>query len=186
MTKENQRVAISKRLLKDAVLRLLNKKHIDSISISELCQEAEINRTTFYRHYQTPHDVLMEIELDYMNEFYEVPILAKSSKDMQEHAVRMCAHLYEDRELVKLFIRNNTDNDVRLLFQNFTDDFLASRSVYYKGREVSASALRLMTTFIAYGIYSMVCQWLIEEIPMEAGEVAELISGSFNRDFTFQ
>lgn len=185
MTKENQRVAISKRLLKDAVLRLLNKKHIDSISISELCQEAEINRTTFYRHYQTPHDVLMDVELDYMNEFYEVPARAKSLKDMREHAVRMCKFLYDDRELVKLFIKNNTDHDFRLLFQNFSDDFLASRSVYYRGKAVDENTLRLMTTFVAYGTYSMVRQWLIEEIPMAPDEVADLIVGSFNRDFSF-
>lgn len=185
MKKENQRVAISKRLLKDSVLRLLRKKHISNISVSELCEEASINRTTFYRHYQTAHDVLMEIELDFMNEFYEVPAPTKNINDIRNHAVRMCNFLYDNKETAKLFIQNNTDNDFRLLFQNFADDFVASRTVYYKGKTVNENTLHLMTTFFAYGIYSMVRQWLIEEIPMSPVEVADLIVGSFNRDFSF-
>ncbi len=186
MPKENQRVAISKRLLKEAVMKLLKKKHIDEISVCELCREAGINRTTFYRHYQTPHDVLMEIELEYFNDFYEVPSPIKTEKEMQEYARRMCGFLHDNRELAKLFIRNNSDNDFKQLFQNFSDAFLASRAVYYKGRAVNENPLRLMTTFMSYGIYSMVCQWLIEEIPMTPAEVADLILGSFNKDFTIE
>lgn len=185
MPKGNQRVAISKRLLKDGVMRLLKKKHINDISVSELCEEAQINRTTFYRHYQTAHDVLMEIEWDFMNEFYEAPDSTKNIKDIQEYAVRMCNFLYDNRDNAKLFIRNNTDKDFRMLFQNFADDFVASRTVYYKGDSVNENILRLMTTFFSYGIYSMVRQWLIEEIPMTPNEVADLIVGSFNRDFSF-
>lgn len=185
MKKENQRVAISKRLLKEGVMRLLKKKKIDSISVSELCEEAAINRTTFYRHYQNTHDVLMEIEMDFMNEFYEVPEAGKSIRDIREYAVRMCKFLYENREIAKLFIQNNTDDDFKILFQNFADDFVASRIVHYKGKTVNENTLHLMTTFFSYGIYSMVRQWLLEEIPMSPEEVADLIVGSFNRDFTF-
>ena len=54
MTKEYQRVAISKRMLKEALLDLLKDKPIDAVTVSELCQMAQINRTTFYRHYETP------------------------------------------------------------------------------------------------------------------------------------
>lgn len=185
MAKENQRVAISKRLLKDGVMKLLQKKHIEDVSVSELCEVSAINRTTFYRHYQTPHDVLMEIELDFMHEFYEVPTPTKSMGDIRSHAVRMCNFLYDNKETAKLFIRNNTDDDFRLLFQNFADAFVSARTVHYKGKAVNENTLRLMTTFFSYGIYSIVRQWLIEEILMTPDEVADLIVGSFNRDFSF-
>lgn len=64
MAKLNQRVAISKYLMKEALLKLLKEKSIGKISVSELCKEAEINRTTFYRYYETPRDILQEIALD--------------------------------------------------------------------------------------------------------------------------
>lgn len=185
MSKENQRVAISKHLLKDGIMRLLKKKNIDEISVSQLCKEAEINRTTFYRHYQTPHDVLLEIEFDFMNDFYEMPV-SLDTKNMKEYAVCMCELLYDIKDTVKIFIRNNTDRDVNQIFQKFTDSFLASREVLYKGRKIDANTLRLMTTFFSYGVYSLVCQWIIEDIDKTPEEIADLIVGSFNRDFTFQ
>ena len=67
--KGNQRIALTKRLLQEALLRLMNRKPLDKISITELCDEAGINRTTFYRHYYTPHDVLLSMELDFINRF---------------------------------------------------------------------------------------------------------------------
>lgn len=186
MTKENQRVALSKRLLKDAVMELLPKKHISKISVSEVCERAEINRTTFYRHYQTPHDILLELELDFVKQFYEAPIDTTEAADMRKHAARLCCFLYDNRESVKVFIRNNTDSDFTQIFQNFADGFLASRKVLYKGAAVDADTLRLMTTYFAYGIYALVRQWLLEDIAKSPEDIADLIVGSLNRDISFQ
>lgn len=186
MPKENQRVAISKRLLKDGIMRLLEEKNINEIKINELCQESGINRTTFYRHYQTPHDVLLEIEFDLMADFYESSVSVLDVKQLRKYAVCMCNFLWNNKEMIKVFIRNNTDSDLTRIFQNFTDGFLASRKVLYKGKTMDRDTLDLMTTFFAYGVYSLVRQWLIEDIQKTPEEIAELIIGSFNRDFTFQ
>jgi len=186
MQKENQRVVISKRLLKEALLRLLEKKHIDEISVSELCQASEINRTTFYRHYQTPHDVLLEMEFDFVSRFYDTPGTTNDWNDMWKTAVRMCHFIYDDKETVKLFMRNNTDSDFTQIFQNFSDGFLASRKVLYKDKAVDADMLRLMATFFAHGIYALIRQWIMEDIPKTPEEIAELVVSSFSRDYTFK
>lgn len=186
MPKENQRVAISKRLLKDGVMNLLKKKHISEISVSELCEEAQINRTTFYRHYQTAHDVLLEIEFDFVKSFYDIPVSSKDAKDMKKHATCMCEFLNENKDIVKLFIRNNTDSDLTLIFQNYSNGFLASRKVLYKGHNIGSDTMSLMQTFFAYGIYALVRQWISEDVSLTAEEVADLIVGSFNHDFSFQ
>ena len=61
MEKENQRITISKRMLKEGLLRCLKHTEIDKLSISDLCRESGINRATFYHHYQLPKDVLSDI-----------------------------------------------------------------------------------------------------------------------------
>ena len=55
----NARVRETKALLSGALLRLLEKKPIAAITISELCSEAQVNRSTFYRYYQTLYDLLL-------------------------------------------------------------------------------------------------------------------------------
>ena len=45
--KENQRIAVTKRMLQEGLLRLLRTQPIDKIKVTELCEESGINRATF-------------------------------------------------------------------------------------------------------------------------------------------
>ena len=62
--KQDLRVAVTKRMIQEALIRLLKNKPIDKIKVNELCEESGINRATFYRHYETLQDILREIEAD--------------------------------------------------------------------------------------------------------------------------
>ena len=64
----DNRVRYTKMVLQQALLKLLQSKHIDKVTIKELCAEAKINRGTFYLHYATPNDLLMEIEQQFIDE----------------------------------------------------------------------------------------------------------------------
>lgn len=186
MPKENQRVTLSKRLLKEAVMKLLQEKHISHISVVELCKRSGINRTTFYRHYQTPHDVLLDVEFDFVRDFHEPLLASKEIHDQKAYITHMCHYIYKYKDLAKLFIKNNTDGDMMYIFQNLSNTFFASQSVIYKGQPTDTDTLRLMQTFFTYGIFALIRQWLIEDIPLPPEDIAELVIGSFNQDFSFQ
>lgn len=66
--KENQRVRLTKTMFKNALIQLLSEKKIYEITIQELCVKAELNRTTFYKHYQNVRDVLDEIEAEVLKQ----------------------------------------------------------------------------------------------------------------------
>lgn len=73
MEKGNQRVMLTKRLLKEGLLRLLQQKELGEINVSELCRESGINRATFYRHYNSPGDVLTEMGAELIGEIKKTP-----------------------------------------------------------------------------------------------------------------
>ena len=50
----------TKQAVVEAFMRLLSKKSLDAISISELAKEAGISRMTFYRNYQVKEDVFLD------------------------------------------------------------------------------------------------------------------------------
>ena len=52
------RVLRSRRMLMDALARLLNEKEFDDISIQEIADEATLNRATFYLHYPDKNALL--------------------------------------------------------------------------------------------------------------------------------
>lgn len=68
MSKNDKRVKYTKQAIHGAVLELLKTKSIDSMSVKEICELADVNRGTFYLHYGQPRDVLSEIEDQFINE----------------------------------------------------------------------------------------------------------------------
>ena len=52
------RVLRSRQMLMEALLRLLNRKEFDDISIQEIADEAALNRATFYLHYEDKNALL--------------------------------------------------------------------------------------------------------------------------------
>ncbi|HEV2578316.1 MAG TPA: TetR/AcrR family transcriptional regulator [Acidobacteriaceae bacterium] len=58
------RVLRSRQMLMEALLRLLNRKEFDDISIQEITDEATLNRATFYLHYPDKNALLQAMTAD--------------------------------------------------------------------------------------------------------------------------
>lgn len=50
----------------EAFLKILEKKDLEYITVKEICKEANVNRSTFYLHYETIDDLLKECT-EYIN-----------------------------------------------------------------------------------------------------------------------
>ncbi|MBQ8425417.1 MAG: TetR/AcrR family transcriptional regulator [Clostridia bacterium] len=60
--KNNSRYKNSSEKIETAFLSLLNKYKYEEITISQICKQAEINRSTFYCHYNDINDLIINIE----------------------------------------------------------------------------------------------------------------------------
>ena len=66
------RVRKTKRAIRNAFAKLLSEKEIDTVTIREVSQLAEINRKTFYRYYSGIYQVVDEIEDEVVGAFESV------------------------------------------------------------------------------------------------------------------
>lgn len=57
----------SREMIRQALIRLLKKRSISEISVTDIVREANINRGTFYNHYGNPVDVLYEMKDELTN-----------------------------------------------------------------------------------------------------------------------
>lgn len=71
-TKNNKRAQHTKRLIKKTVLALLQQKKLDAITVTEVCQKAAVNRTTFYRYYDDIYKCVDMIEMEFL-ESLDIP-----------------------------------------------------------------------------------------------------------------
>lgn len=179
MAEINQRVAITKRMLKEGLVRLLVKKPLDKVNITELCQEAGINRTTFYRYYELPKDVLTEMQRDFFEETLEHFQRPLTIGDI-EHFF-MC--LSERAELVKLFFKYNSDTEWVDIFTDIFNSFPEKKMKAFKNLDENSA--KLLSTYIAGGTYFLARQWIMEDMPMQPKEVAEIALNIFDKDRVF-
>lgn len=61
LKKEDKRVIKTKRDLRNALGDLLKKKSYSKITVCDICEEAQINRMTFYKHYMDKSDLLNDV-----------------------------------------------------------------------------------------------------------------------------
>ena len=66
---DNRSVRNTKRRLREGLLRLLEEKPINEISVKELTELVDVNRGTFYFHYQDIYDLLRDMETEFFDQF---------------------------------------------------------------------------------------------------------------------
>lgn len=103
--KEDHRTRITKAMIRSAVLRLLETKPVGAISISELCREADISRSTFYAHYDSPEDVLRSIEAEVVSKLISNADTEK--QDVYTYMLRNCEISYENRDFCLMVARDH-------------------------------------------------------------------------------
>lgn len=169
--KEDRRVRITKRLLKDALIELLKEKDIYHISIRELCETADVNRTTFYKYYGNQFDLLADMENDLIG-FISHTIM-KNQTDSEKILVAACRYLEDNLEFARLIINNNVDP----AFPNrlFSTDAITTSFVNRYSVSKSEEALEYFYNYITYGVYRVVCVWLNKEVRESPEAIAKLI-----------
>lgn len=179
--KENQRVALTKRLLQEGLLRLLEKKELAKINVTELCKESGINRATFYKYYGSPGDVLAAIKEQFFQELLDSqwPDSIKSPLTYVEAFGRTCAYFYEHKELAKHIIRN-MDFNISGVLEKMSQ---GNHGVHeYLEKTFDPKGAELAATYIGYGGYSIIRQWLVQDIDKTPKEIEAIVQKLMNID----
>lgn len=67
------RVKKTKRSIINAFLELRSKMPLEKIRVNELCRIAEINKSTFYAHYQDIYQLSEEVEQEVLQSYLNIP-----------------------------------------------------------------------------------------------------------------
>ena len=60
--REDRRVRMTRLLIRDSLLELMQDKSVSNISVKMICETAQINRSTFYAHYRDQFALLESIQ----------------------------------------------------------------------------------------------------------------------------
>ncbi len=119
---------MTKQMLRRAFTRLLMEKPIQNITVRELCEQAQVNRGTFYVHYTDIYDLMESIEKEMTEELMQVLKDMNVSPGSMESLVEPCQKIFE-------FLKNNSDMCTIFLGEN--SDFAFVNRLIELGRESS-------------------------------------------------
>lgn len=172
--KDNQRMRLTKMLFKNSLISLLHKKSIYQISVTELCDAAELNRSTFYKYYENVRDILIELEKE---------TLQKGKQCMQESAVgeegfyivplyRLLCDIQNNREIYQLLLNNSAHDGFPADMMQETIDFLKDQAKSLNIKEGNKS--NYLFQYLVSGCVSVIQNWIngpMQESPMEISEL---------------
>ena len=172
--KDNQRTRLSKKMFQNAVLALLEEKGgIEKISVRELCDRAELNRSTFYAHYTEPREVLIEAEEE---------ILSETAAHIQKIGAQMTGG---GKEFVSSFLRYIRENDrvFRVLLVTAADPAFKSRFVQisllslfeYMQLTMDNEKQQYVYSYLLNGSFGVITQWIRSDYAAAVPELVDLL-----------
>ena len=170
--KDNRRVKLTKQLIRDSFLELLQTQELHRVSVRALCERAEINRSTFYKYYDSTYALLSDMEKELLTEISSsLCAMTEPANDVKK-MVQLLRFLRAHLPLCRMLLNTNVDPDFsrRLLsLPSITDKLRAG----FEGEPTRAAVY--VQEFVLYGAYQVILRWINDDCPETPEEIAALI-----------
>ena len=175
MHNPGHRVQTTKKLLRDALLTLLNEKPLRNITVKELCEHAELNRGTFYAHYADVYDLMRQIEDEMKTAFFAAlesmisdagqlspPKMTKKVFECIEENADLCRVAigpYGDREFTRQLLCESRERSIQRCLQAFPNADRWQIEAYF--------------TFVSGGCYALMERWIRRDMKENSADLAD-------------
>lgn len=169
--KEDRRTSYSKRMIRESLYELMTEKPINKISVTEICEKADVNRSTFYAYYTDIYDLHKSIVAEFFDlqknviKHIKESIRTKTAlteftyQDFYQIVYYYFKTVKENTDLYKFIFNQNADNTVHASFAKIT---------YQTIKEVlnplivdeRAEELKKAFTFVAGGTTAHIIKWI--------------------------
>ena len=167
MEKTDLRIIKTNKILFDALLTLMKEKNFEKIKISDICEVALINRSTFYAHYEDKYDLLIalieELKNTFLNELKENEYNSISKEYFMNLLKILIEHTDQNRSIYTSILSNNKNG----LFIDFIMDVanrdIANRLKNNKDIINSNIPIDTITKFYLGGIINLGLDWILNK-----------------------
>lgn len=178
--KEDRRAKMTKDFLKHGLIELMKTKKINDLTVKEVCEKADVNRSTFYKHYATVTELYDDLISDVAENFKYISMCAKADGTL------FTAKYIES---ILNYAEGNRDLFLVLLSENGSFGYgecLVSNTDRVIGNNPNVSQLsKYCLYFVVSGMSSIIWKWLNEENRMSAHSVATVISSLLSRGINY-
>ncbi len=179
--KTDMRVLLTKRLLREGLIRLLKEKSMEKITVQELCAESGINRTTFYKHYQAPIQVLHDMAWDYAAQLQAIFEEHVQKKPANESAAleACCEYLSGKKEEIRILFSENAGHHLEMAAVEIMADLMKKKTGAFLRAGLDEDAGKLYVSASGMAVYGLLRCWLTEDIDKTPREIVAVVQDLF-------
>lgn len=160
MKKEDRRIRMTKKIIKESLIELMQDYPISKISVKMLCETADINRSTFYSHYADQYDLLKKIQQDAVSEIRHHIANKRFTMDREEVTIPALINILnyakDNQTMLTILLGENSDstiqNELLILAREQTPEEFVSPT--------SPPDHRYLEIYMIAGVVSALREWL--------------------------
>ncbi len=174
--KDDRRVKYTKMVLKESFIKLLGEKEIAKISIKEICEDADINRATFYAHYSDQYDLMRSIEnelLENVDSYLAEYTQSKADSNLVGMIEKIFDYIKENAPLCKLLLSERGDLDIQKRIMMLV--YEKNISELTRDGATSKEDADYIYSFTITGCVGVIQKWLDEDMKKSARFMAEML-----------
>lgn len=173
--KEDQRTRVTKLLIRQAYLTLLNTKPMSDITVSELCEHAGISRVTFYLHYQNIEDLNEKIKHAFYDEITNsfMPFLIEENHNLSDDKLvqAILKVLYDNKDVVSAMLVSTHDKEFVTTILEFGRKIVLN--LYPKlFSNKDQKDFEIFYTYVSGGCLSIIKHWVRNNYQDNVGELS--------------
>ena len=168
---EEKRIRRTKKLLRQALTRLMQQKDFKSITVTDVVREADINRGTFYAHYRDVYDLRERIEAEMIADFRGMIAGLRPSEtaSLQPVLSRAVDYLEENREIVTALTQVSGGDGFGKKLIGVLEECRLEGMPFRSVEDV------YVARFLATGMVGMLEKWITESQPIPKTEMITLM-----------
>jgi len=165
-------------IIRDSFVQALKSQPVNKITVKEVCDLAEINRTTFYKYYTDCFDLLKQTEDELIIELHQL-VQETRHKSLTDIFVKILSKMRESGSLYMALFSENGDSSFPTRIFNLCYEQMDPP---IEAPSLSKSQEEWLYYFMAYGCSGIINHWAgngmkddIYEISQFVGELRDKI-----------
>ena len=147
----------TKMALGNALKKLTHEKPFDHISVSDITSKCNLNRQTFYYHFQDKYECL---EWIYLHDCLEPITHGITTENWEQHVERMLVIMSNDKEFYMRTIHASPRSFTDPFFDISKKLFCHAIHVIDEKDRVDDAEERFISEFLAYGSVGTIVSWI--------------------------
>lgn len=171
--KLDRRIVKTKTSIKNAFISLMDKKDLSQITVTELSSLADIDRKTFYLHYDTVIDVYKEIVADASSRL-QLLLEQQDSFSFDSFFHGLNQIMKNNLDFYQIIVKKESYSH---LLNEHADLLACKLTEKYQSEEQSISIQRsIQIAYFSAGVIGVYTKWLKKEIGISLDELAYELS----------